>query len=610
MKRLKSIASRPAILAFLTVLCFTIGSCAVGDDESPSSIQDLSVSESSKIFSWTSPGDDSDSGEARLYLIRFFDTAMLEELLNVGSLDGVSDQEIQQTVQDNFDDAVQVPQFLSPSPAGTNELVAVPRIDLTGQTNYYFSVATNDEVGNRGEPSNVVEANTPLTSGSVVDEDQNSCLGGSASSAEVSGKDADEDDASEFVKDLIVGDPCRDRVYVFFGGADVIGDVTSVDVSEADVTIIGNPGESFGAAVSGIGNFAARTTFEEFIIGAPDAENGAGKAYVFFGREDLPSVIDLSSGDQADRVINGENPGDNFGFSFGRRGTDDIYIGAPGALDSRGILYRFDGDDLDEVTSAASANDILTGELGQGMFGYDVVDAQDLNRSSPNDFVVSAPGLGRVYVVFDTRDIDLSQDLSDVFVIQGSVEDRFGESISAGYDIDGFVPDDDDEDPDIDRNTDVVVGAPGANNGTGSVFVFSAEDIDDAFDTGSELNPVSRIDGENEGDNFGASVRSISDINPDIEVEDEDSANVMDQDVTNADIVIGAPNAAGNGRTYVFFGREGFSGNMSASDADILLSPPDGATAFGSFVFRIDDVNDDNFTDFAIGTDNSIVVQY
>lgn len=601
---------RIKIFSFLLITCFLISGCSVGDDETPDSIQDFAVSGNSKIFSFTSPGDDSDSGEARLYLLRFFDTSMLEEILGVDSLQGVSEQEIEQAVQDNFDDAIQVPQFFSPSPAGTEEFLAVPRIDLNGQSEFYFSIATNDEVGNTGSPSNVVNTNTPLVSGNIMDDDPGSCLGVSAGSAEISGKDADEDDASEFVSDLIVGDPCNDRVYIFLGGADIIGDVSEIDVSEADITIIGNPGDSFGAAVSGIGNFAARTTFEEFIIGAPDANDGAGKAYVFFGREDLPEVIDLSAGDESDIVINGENPGDNFGFSFGKRGSDDIYIGAPGAMSNRGIVYRFDGDDLDEVTSAASANDILIGELGQGMFGYQVTDAQDLDRSSPNDFVVSAPGLGRVYVILDTRDIDLSQDLSDVITIEGNVGDRFGESMSAGFDIDGFVPDDDDEDPDIDRNTDVVVGAPGANNGAGAVFVYSSLDLVDAFETGGQATPVSVIEGGSEGDNFGASLEVISDINPTIEIEDEDSADVMDQDVTNADIVIGAPGAEGNGRTYVFFGREGFSGNMTAGDADITLPSPAGSTAFGSFIFRVEDINNDDFTDFAIGTDNSVVLQY
>lgn len=586
---------------------FVLISCDVGDDIPPAPITDLRVSENEKVFNWTAPGDDGDVGRARLYLMRYLPAEEVKLLLNVNSLEGVSQQEIQNVVQENFDIAIQIPTFFAPQVAGSTESFAVPRIDIDGSETFYFAVSTNDEVGNNSGPSNVVDVRTSLMQSQILSDEEGSCIGMAVASSEIGGKDETAITQEEFIRDLIIGDPCNDKVYVFFGGADVVGDSGAIDLGQADMTIIGNPGESFGASVSSIGHFALRSIFEELIIGAPDANNGAGKAYIFFGRPEQPAVIDLSSGDQPDILIEGESPGDNFGFTVRRRGSNDVFVGAPGALNNRGRVYRFDGPSLDEVTEASSANDIYTGESGQGMFGFDIADARNLDRRSPNDFVVSAPGLGRVYVIFENRDIDLSQDLSDVLVIQGSTDDRFGESVSAGFNTNGFI----DNINDLTRDTDVLIGAPGANNGAGSVFLYTNSDIVTAFRDGGPLNFSVRIDGTEPGANFGASVSIIGDINPDVEAEDRPTAIVLEQEPTNADILIGAPGAqGGTGQAFIFFGREGFSGNFTSGDADIVLTPPSGVNSYGSHVFEISDINGDNFNDFAIGASNSVFVGF
>ena len=72
---------------------------------------------------------------------------------------------------------------------------------------------------------------------------------------------------------------------------------------------------------------------------------------------------------------------------------------------------------------------------------------------------------------------------------------------------------------------------------------------------------------------------------------------------------MGAPGSE-NGKVYVFFGDIGFSGIMTSGDADITIASPGGAANFGKDIFRLEDVNDDSFLDFAIGSDTSIFIEY
>ena len=78
-------------------------------------------------------------------------------------------------------------------------------------------------------------------------------------------------------------------------------------------------------------------TVSDLIIGAnrADPKGGidAGKVYVIYGRENLPSTIDLDW-ESADLVICGDDPSDELGCSVSSGdingdGVDDLIIGAP-----------------------------------------------------------------------------------------------------------------------------------------------------------------------------------------------------------------------------------------------------------------------------------------
>ncbi|MGI9534137.1 MAG: hypothetical protein ACR2NW_04230, partial [Thermodesulfobacteriota bacterium] len=576
------------IKTILRLSVILIVSCAVGDDTPPSQINDFSISTNNKIFNWTAPGDDGDTGRATLYLLRFFTEMQVAELLGVPSLEGIPFIVIQEAVQNNFSDATQVPQFLAPQEAGLPELTAIPRLELSGIERNFYSIIANDETGNSSDPSNVLEVTSALVSAVFSDTDPESCLGASASFGEFTGRT--EGDEDEIINDLIVGDPCLGRAYIFIGGADITDNLENIDVSLADVTIIGNPADSFASSVSGVGSLTGSVSFEEFIIGAPDALGGTGQVFVFEGSQTLPSVIDLTAGDEARFTITGEAPGDKFGFINTRRGSNSFFVGAPGSLGERGKVYRFSSGDLNTLTSADQASDIIIGQSTGDQFGFSVIDGGEINTSSPDEYVVGAPGAGRAYVFFSEGDIDLSMDLSDVLIITGSAEDRFGEVVGGGFNIDGVIDTSgnnfDDENEflelaDIEENADVVVSAPGADGDSGSVFMYSNDDLNNSFDNGAPLSFSLKINGISPGDRLGEGLVVIPDINPDTEPRQRDTAIVLVQVPNNADIAIGAPGRE-NGEVYIFFGELDLSGDFSASDADLTILPSGGISAFGA----------------------------
>ncbi|MGH7884556.1 MAG: hypothetical protein ACRENO_02535 [Thermodesulfobacteriota bacterium] len=615
------ISAKKILMLMAIILLPSLISCSLGDDSSPDTISDLSIDSTGKLLRWTSPGDDGGSGEAILYLIRFFDEMQVRNFLGVPTLEGVPLSDITGVLEDNFDDASQVPEFLEPQEAGNTEFLSIPRIDLTGSTTYFFTIATNDEVGNTADISNVIELTTPLQQSDITSSSPESCIGTSLAVGEIGGVEDENDDDEPNINDLIIGDPCAGRVYIFFGGVRLIQFGLDIDVTEANVTIIGDPSESFGASVSRFGDFAESVNFDEIAIGAPDADGGRGKVYIVYGDDELPSIIDFTSGDEPDVEINGEFSGDRFGAEIQAESnlSDDIIIGAPNALSGRGRVYVYDGDDLseDEINLAENANEIFTGENPGDHFGTAIAALEDVDNSSPDEVAISAPGAGRVYIFFDDSGKDLSINQDDVVVIQGSVGDRFGESISGGFNLDGELESlrdfdgNDDEMVDLDDDTDFVIGAPGTDSNTGAVFVYNNDDMERANDDGIPLTPVAVIRGENPGDQFGTSVEIVGDINPVIEIVDQDEANVLDRDDTNGDIAVGAPGVNGGaGAVFIFFGEVDFSGNFTSSDADFVLNGNNPGDSLGSLILNGGDINDDDFNDFLLGGPGFISAEY
>lgn len=318
-------------LSFLFFVLFTT-SCSIGDSDPPGTITDLTVDTISRVLDWTAPGDNGNSGRATIYFIRFFDNQEVAAILGVPNLDGVPFIEIEEAVQDNYNDAAQIPDFQRPDVAGSPQSFLVPRLDLTGEMMFFYSIRTNDEVGNSSQPSNVSDLSTPLESLKYVSSEAGSCIGESIAEGNF---DGEQEDDGDFINDYAIGDPCLGKVYIFFGANDLTDNgSTLIDVSAADVTVIGNPEDLFGASLAGIPDFESDIRADELVIGAPGFDNDRGKTFVIFGSRELPSVIDLSDS-SVDRIeVVGENVGDNFGFSVAdgddvTNGSGLFMVGAP-----------------------------------------------------------------------------------------------------------------------------------------------------------------------------------------------------------------------------------------------------------------------------------------
>ncbi|MCB9593502.1 MAG: VCBS repeat-containing protein [Sandaracinaceae bacterium] len=138
--------------------------------------------------------------------------------------------------------------------------------------------------------------------------------------------------------DVVVGAPLIDRAFVYYG--DVALGVVSTPV---ELAAPGIGAADFGVAVGGAGDVDG-DGFGDVIVGAPFAEMGFGRVYVFAG-----SGAGVASAPSA--VLAGEDPS---GADFGRAvagigdldgdGFDDVVVGIPGAPpDTRGAAAVFRG---------------------------------------------------------------------------------------------------------------------------------------------------------------------------------------------------------------------------------------------------------------------------
>ncbi|HVY56158.1 MAG TPA: hypothetical protein VHC46_10425, partial [Thermodesulfobacteriota bacterium] len=363
-RRLKSLY----LFTFVSIFVLSIVSCAVGDSKNPGTISDLTIDELTRLLEWTAPGDNGNKGTVTIYFPRYYTDQQVADILGVPNLDGVPFNNIQNAVINNFKNATQVPDFQEPQSAGNPESFLSPRLDITGNTSYFYSIRSNDETGSSSNPSNVAELTTPLQNVRYVSSDPGSCVGQSVAAGNYDGEtivqnvciidtDSGSCDGSgqdTDINDIAVGDPCLGKVYIFYGQNDLTNNGNSViDVSLADVTIIGNAADGFGASLATANSLNSASDAQELVIGAPDFNNGTGKVYVVLGSKDLPSVIDLINGSEEHIEVEGENPGDNFGFSVSNgggvtNGRAVFIVGAPFYNSSTGRAYVFKGGDLDK----------------------------------------------------------------------------------------------------------------------------------------------------------------------------------------------------------------------------------------------------------------------
>jgi hypothetical protein len=242
-------------------------------------------------------------------------------------------------------------------------------------------------------------------------------------------------------------------VNVYLGGvsADTISDLSLPSLELGDL---------FGAAVEGLGDING-DGYGDFAVGAPAADAGRGKVYVYLGGSSLSSTPAM--------VLAGNTPGDMFGSaiaSAGRLSSDtygDFAIGAPGASAGSGSVFLFaGGTTLSSVPAAIVTGDTPTDYSGPARFGGVLAAGADLDRDQHNDLIVAAPGRDRGKgSVWFYRGGTTWPSTSAMRWDGAEAFGHFGaalalDSLQAAW-----------------ANADLVVGSPGASRGAGRVAVFT-----------------------------------------------------------------------------------------------------------------------------------------
>ena len=372
-------------------------------------------------------------------------------------------------------------------------------------------------------------------------------------------------------------------------------------------------GDESGYSVSGAGDIN-NDGFDDIIIGAPGANDGAGISYIIFGKLTGFTDIYLSNLTLIQGFsIMGASVSDKSGWAVSGAGDingdgyDDVVVGAPYASPngrtSSGISYIIFGNQTDFLGDINLANLTITqgftivGANVADKNGFSVSEAGDIDNDGFDDIIIGAPyaasTAGISYVIFGQKtslntNINLSTlDSSRGFSIIGNARKyNSGYAVSNAGDInaDGYA--------------DIVIGIPGARENTGFSCVIFGKETESNSNINLDSLTISQgffIFGEVTEGKSGWSVSGAGDINGD----------------GYDDIIIGAPYISNNiGVSYVILGKATGLTNVYLTN----LASTQGFSIFGVNLFRnsdggnsgysvsgAGDVNNDGIEDLLIG---------
>ena len=382
--------------------------------------------------------------------------------------------------------------------------------------------------------------------------------------------------------DVIVGAPYDDDggsssgcAFIFFGRQNWN---STIDASNANVKLVGeDTGDIFGYSASLAGD-VNNDGYDDVIVGAYADDDGGGTsgcAFIFFGKQNWSSSIDASN---ADVKLIGENAADYFSTSssyagdVNNDGYDDVIVGAYSADNggsNSGCAYIFFGrSNWSSSIDGFNADVKLIGEIAGDYLGYSVSHAGDVNNDGFDDVIVGAHAedtggtyAGCAYIFFGRQSWNSSIDASNanVKLIGEDAGDYFGRNVSFAGDINN------------DGYDDVLVGVSYDDDGgaySGCAFIFlGRQNWSSSIDAS---NADVKLIGADAGDYFGYTVSYIQDVNND----------------GYDDFIVGAPSdddgGSYSGCAFIFLGRQNWSSNIDASNADVKLIGEDAGDAFGS----------------------------
>lgn len=443
--------------------------------------------------------------------------------------------------------------------------------------------------------------------------------------------------------DLIVGADLYDttvgRAYVFYGSA---SGVSALSAADADVTLEGSRGSSFGYSVARAGDLNA-DGYDDLVVGGYSTDKGT--VYVFHGSA---SGITAAGASEADATLTGEARSDDFGYAVASAGDvngdgyDDLVVAAERyawyTVGGRAYVFLGSASGI-TAASATDAHATLTGFVDQDYLHGSVASAGDLDGDGYDEIVFGACAsarVGKTYVFRGSASgITATKASGADPTIAGVGEDNFfGCSVASAGDVnsDGFadlvvgdpyyyangaylflgstdgvtvksasdadtalVSGTDAADIDTfdwagdlngDGYDDLVVGSPGYPTESGWVYVYYGSAAGVTATTTGEADLV--LVGAASGDEFGSTVSPAGDLNAD----------------GYDDLIVGAEGYLDDtGRAYVFYGSASGITATGAADADVTLTgEADAASGFGQ-VAPAGDVNGDGFDDVAVGAE-------
>lgn len=260
-------------------------------------------------------------------------------------------------------------------------------------------------------------------------------------------------------------------------------------------------------------------------------------------------------------------------------GFADVILGAYNAPQgdnvAAGEVYLFTGRTLLlGERNLAQANGVFQGKKAYDGAGYALA-VGDLNGDGYGDLIIGAPGAnksaGEIYVMMGNPALlgVINLEVASLTLQGIDKDDKAGVSLASG-------------DVNQDGYADIIIGASGANNGAGEVYVVFG---------GSALSGRRNLSGAdvmflgiNQGDGAGTAVAA--------------------GDVTGdgvAEVVIGAPYSNKEaGAVYVCIGKKNLIGTNNLSGIDMILEGKNAGDQTGS-ALACGDVNGDGYEDIVIG---------